>query len=262
MAVPIKLFYAFLCWRTNKKKTTESFGFPWFFIFQRKIVGDSELFIKMTGDFFDFRDKLKKDSNDEGESRMENAVYIFLTKSGSPLARLVRKVLPGQWSHACLSLYEDLTQMYSFGARRLLNPFVTGFKRESVFAGVYPKQRSMEVSILRVPVAAEQLLRIRDKIVWFEERVDQMKFNAKGMLLSARQQGIEIENRFFCSEFVYYVLRECGVVDFGVPRNLVTPNFLLKIPGSCAVYHGELGALQDRIVVRGSAVSTDILLGQ
>lgn len=194
---------------------------------------------------------------------MENAVYIFLTKSSSPLARLVRKVLPGQWSHACLSLDEGLTQMYSFGARRLLNPFVTGFKRESVFAGAYPKQRSMEVSILRVPVAAEQLRRIREKIIWFEERVDQMKFNTKGMFLSARQQGIEIENRFFCSEFVYYVLRECDVVDFGVPRNLVTPNFFLKLPGSCAIYHGELGVLQDRIIIRdSSAVSTDILLGR
>ncbi len=47
------------------------------------------------------------------------------------------------------------------------------------------------------------------------------------------------ENRFLCSEFVYYILNESGIIDFNISRNLVKPQDFLKVDGKI-VYQGNL----------------------
>lgn len=45
--------------------------------------------------------------------------------------------------------------------------------------------------------------------------------------------------RFLCSEFVYYILKESGIVDLKVPRNLVRPQSLLALESNI-VFKGNL----------------------
>jgi hypothetical protein len=52
-------------------------------------------------------------------------------------------------------------------------------------------------------------------------------------------RAVFCEDRFTCSEFVYYVLKESGISDLKIPRNLVRPQNLLDIEGK-VVFRGNL----------------------
>lgn len=47
------------------------------------------------------------------------------------------------------------------------------------------------------------------------------------------------EDRFLCSEFVYYLLKECGIANLNKAPNLVRPQDLLNIEGR-VVFKGNL----------------------
>ena len=57
------------------------------------------------------------------------------------------------------------------------------------------------------------------------------KYNYIGLIYSLLNIEALSNDRFLCSEFVYYILNECGVVNLNKPRNLVRPQDLLKLNG-------------------------------
>jgi hypothetical protein len=67
------------------------------------------------------------------------------------------------------------------------------------------------------------------------------KYNYLGLLgnLLCLSRMTGSSTRFFCSEFVYYVLRESQICDFNKPRWLVKPQDLLTLNGNL-VYTGDL----------------------
>lgn len=66
-----------------------------------------------------------------------------------------------------------------------------------------------------------------------------MKNNYKGLLYSLVNKPVCNEDRFLCSEFVYHILKESGIANLGISRNLVRPQSLLNIEGKM-IYKGNL----------------------
>ena len=54
-------------------------------------------------------------------------VYVFLTRTGTKIANIIVMVTGDRFAHASISLDRELTQMYSFGRRRVTNPLYGGF---------------------------------------------------------------------------------------------------------------------------------------
>ena len=52
-----------------------------------------------------------------------------------------------------------------------------------------------------------------------------------GLIYNLLNKPVTTENRFLCSEFVYYILNESGIIDFNISRNLVKPQDFLKVDG-------------------------------
>lgn len=129
--------------------------------------------------------------------------------------------------------------MYSFGRKYPLLPFIGRFKRERIDKGVYKFHRTLPGIVLRVEMPDEKYKKVRSLLNQFILKEDILKYNYLGLVYGLFNMVIHLEGRFTCSEFVYYVLNQSGVVELEVPRNLVRPQTLLDIE-SRVVYKGDL----------------------
>jgi hypothetical protein len=174
-----------------------------------------------------------------GVGAREKHVYVVLMRSGTALSRLIHKLTGDTYTHAALALDRNLEYMFSFGRRRAENPFCGCFKRERLNDGIYKNHTKLPGVILELPVTAGQYERVRGIIESFLLDSHMYDYNVLGLVKSLLQLPGANDTRFFCSEFVYHVLYESGVCDFGMDREHVRPQTLLRLNGRIA-FEGNL----------------------
>jgi len=64
-------------------------------------------------------------------------LYIVLTRTSTVLSRMIGFVTNDEFTHAAISFDEELNQMYSFGRKKVYNPFVGSFIKENIDEGIY-----------------------------------------------------------------------------------------------------------------------------
>jgi hypothetical protein len=173
------------------------------------------------------------------EVETQTKVFIVLTRSPTILSRLIHRVTRDKYTHAALALDENLEYMFSFGRRRVSNPFIGCFKRESLNDEIYGACTELPGVIAEIPVTPVQYATIRGMVESFLLNHHNYSYNTLGLIRNLIRLPAENSTRFFCSEFVYYVLRESGVCDFGEISGSVRPEMLLKINGRIA-FEGDL----------------------
>lgn len=166
-------------------------------------------------------------------------LYIVLTRTNTVISRLIQFSKHDEYTHASISLDRELKHMYSFGRRTTYNPLIGRFRRENLNEGVYRLCRRLPGVIIELEVSKEQYEKVRTVLGEFISNSARYKYNYKGLLYSLLNKPMCCENRFLCSEFVYYVLKESGIVDLKVSRNLVRPQTLLNLKGRI-IYVGDL----------------------
>lgn len=166
-------------------------------------------------------------------------LYIVLVRTNTVISRLIQFVKKDEYTHAAISLDEDLDCMYSFGRKYALFPFIGRFKREAIDKGVYRFHKTLPGIVLEFEVPENQYQEAQDIINQFILKEDLLKYNYLGLVYGLFNTAAYCKGRFTCSEFVYYVLNESGVLDLEVPRNLVRPQNFLDIE-SRVVYKGDL----------------------
>jgi hypothetical protein len=133
--------------------------------------------------------------------------------------------------------------MYSFGRRKAYNPFIGEFKKEEIDKGLYRFHDVVPCAILEIEVSKQQYGNAERLIDHFICNRDLYKYNYRGLLHSLINKEQCNDNRFLCSEFVYYILNESDIADFKIPRNLVRPQNLLALE-SKRIYKGNLKKLK------------------
>lgn len=167
------------------------------------------------------------------------SIYVVLSRSSTVLSRTIRLATRDEYTHAALALDADLELMFSFGRRRASNPFVGCFKRERLDDELYRGMDRLPGVVMEVPVTPRQRDAVGARVAEFLLDSHTYAYNAPGLVTGLLGRGSEDDRRFFCSEFVYHVLRDAGVCDLGVPRWKVRPQTLLDVPGT-VVYRGDL----------------------
>ncbi len=175
-------------------------------------------------------------------------LYIVLTRTTTVLSRLIHLLKKDDYTHAALSLDSDLNHMYSFGRRNPYNPFIGRFRREDIHEGVYGFCENLPGAIVEVEVTKQQYDKVKEVLDHFIAHSDRYKYNYRGLWDSIWDKPLSSEDRFMCSEFVYYVLKESGVMDLKLPRNLVRPQNLLHAEGRI-IYQGDLKAVKPRTTI-------------
>jgi hypothetical protein len=172
-------------------------------------------------------------------------VFIVLTRSPTILSRLIHRVTRAEYTHAALALDENLEYMFSFGRRRVSNPFIGCFKRENLNDEIYGDCAELPGVVAEIPVTPSQYAEICDIVESFLLNHHNYSYNILGLIRNLVRMPVENNTRFFCSEFVYYVLNESGVCDLGILGEGIRPEMLLEING-CIAFKGNLMLLRNK----------------
>jgi len=187
-------------------------------------------------------------------------LYIVLSRPNTLISWLIQLIKNDEYTHAAISFDKELDCMYSFGRKHAYNPFIGIFKREEISKGLYKTHKNMPGVILEIEVSKQQYYIASNLINGFITNSRHYKYNYSGLIHGLFNKTACYENRFLCSEFVYHILLESGILDFKISRNLVRPqNFLNNV--SNIVYQGNLKEVKypldfNRRMIYSESVST------
>lgn len=170
-------------------------------------------------------------------------IYIILTRTNTVLSNLISLIKNDEYTHASISLDKDLNTMYSFGRKHTYNPFVGCFVKENLYNGVFRFHNKLKGQVLELNVTEEQYDEATKLLYDFVSNSNYFKYNYLGLINSLLNRESFCDDRFLCSEFVYYVLNKVGIADLDKPRNLVRPQDLLNITSEI-VFEGNLKSNQ------------------
>lgn len=175
----------------------------------------------------------------EAVNLKDYTIYIVLTRTQTVISKLIQILKKDEYTHAAIALDKDLEQMYSFGRKNTYNPFVGKFRKEHIDEGVYNFCDTLPGVIIEVSVSKQQYEKAKGLVNHFITNCDLYKYNYQGLFYTLLNKGVYREDRFLCSEFVYYILKESKIVNFKKSGNLIRPQNLLDIKGKM-VYKGNL----------------------
>ncbi|MDF2543860.1 MAG: hypothetical protein K0S47_3578 [Herbinix sp.] len=170
-------------------------------------------------------------------------LYIVLTRTNTGISKLIQIIKKDNYTHAAISLDRELDRMYSFGRRKTCNPFIGRFIKEDLNEGIYKSCKTIPGVIIELEVSRQQYQSAKERIDHFINNSNLYKYNYKGLLHCLLNKTAYSDDRFLCSEFVYYILEQSGIADLKMSRNLVRPQNLLDIQGSI-IYNGNLKELK------------------
>ncbi|MDF2948751.1 MAG: hypothetical protein K0R07_771 [Sedimentibacter sp.] len=171
---------------------------------------------------------------------MENKrIFIVLTRTNTMLSKMIGIIKNDEYTHASISLSRNLDCMYSFGRKNKFNPFIGCFAKENLNEGVFGLQKKINGIVLEIEITPEQYDKAKILLNEFILNSNSYKYNYFGLICSLLNIEAYRNDRFLCSEFVYYILNECCAANLNKPRNLVRPQDLLNLK-SRVLFKGNL----------------------
>ena len=166
-------------------------------------------------------------------------IYVVLSQTGTMLSKIIKKRTKAEYCHSSLSLVPDLSEMYSFGRKFPRNAFWGTFVKESPNYGTFKRFKKTVVRVLEIDVGEEKYAEIYDFVMNMWKNKKEYHYNYLGLYLAAFKIPRKKKNCFYCSEFVAYVLSECGVVEKDFFKPIIEPIHFLEIPHT-EIYRGNL----------------------
>ena len=149
---------------------------------------------------------IERDNLDESAKPVKKyPVYIVLVHSGTTVSKLIKNISHSEFSHAAISFDSSLDKMYSFARKDPKNPFVGGFRYESIGKGFYD-QKEIPYAVYMVPCTETQIKRMKKRLNYFIQNESKFKFDFSGLVTNYLGIVNNPEHRWFCSRFVADIL--------------------------------------------------------
>ena len=174
------------------------------------------------------------------EEQRDYNVYIVLTRTRTKVARLIRLYTKDPYSHVSISFDDDLSTLYSFARRKIHNPLNAGFIEEHVDSGIFGQDTEIECAIYQLKLKKEQYFRIKEKVSEFLENPLEYGYNFRGLFSAAINLPYTKPKKFFCSQFVAWLLGTAGVQLISKKYALTRPEDFRKNLNQYMVYEGKL----------------------
>ena len=168
------------------------------------------------------------------------AIYIMLSLTGTGVSRMIKMYTREPYSHASISLDEELDEMYSFARKKVHNPFNAGFIKEDINTGVFAAYKGTQCCIYRYMITEAQYEKIKIVIEDFKKEQDKYTYSYLGVVLLTIHKARRSAYKFFCSEFVAYMLEQAGENLFNKESELVRPFDIRTCKKLNKVYEGRL----------------------
>ena len=164
-----------------------------------------------------------------------------MTHTGTSFANIIRKHTGNTYNHISIALNENLSEMYSFGR---LNPYIFfwgGFVIENPRKGTFKRFHRTIARVLEVPIEDDAYSIIESYINQFINDKKHFKYNIRGIFKAKNNVNYQKTYRkFYCSQFVNYLLVCAHVVPENYFGSIVTPEAFCTIPNATIRYEGLL----------------------
>jgi ribosomal protein S18 acetylase RimI-like enzyme len=126
-------------------------------------------------------------------------VFIFLSYTGTNMAKLIKAFTHDPYSHSSLSFDTELTNMVSFNRE--------GMVTENIKDGLWKERAgSIKYSLYMYLATAEEYDAMRNFVNELLGKRSKLKYNTLGLTNFIFGRGSDREDKFFCSEFVASVI--------------------------------------------------------
>ena len=175
----------------------------------------------------------------KSEKKNNKKIYIIVSFTGTILSRVVKLWTGKKYAHTSISLDKNLDKMYSFGRINPYNPIIGSFVHESPKWGTFKRFKKTKCIILAIDVNEEQYKKAEEVIDEFNKNGQKYyKFNIRGVIYAAFNKKLRQKNKYYCSEFVKYVLDQAKI-DNNLP-DIVKPMDFLNLKEYEIIYEGLL----------------------
>lgn len=176
------------------------------------------------------------------------SIYLVMSQTGSVLSRTIKFISGKNYNHISLSLDDSLDCMYSFGRKNPNNPFIGVFVIEGINIGTFLKFEDTVCRVIRIDVNDLQYDTLCSNIYNMLENKEIYKYNLIGLLFAAFNIHISFDNRFYCSEFVKYILEKSNI-DVTMIPDIAHPTDFMNMD-NVVIYEGLLRDYSKRYIKR------------
>lgn len=139
-------------------------------------------------------------------------VYVVLVHSGTGVSKAIKAISHSEYSHASICFDSSLDKMYSFARKDPRNPFIGGFRYESIGKGFY-EQKEIPYAVYVVPCTESQVKKMKKRLNYFIQNQEKFTFDFTGLVTNYLGIVNNPAHRWFCSRFV------ADILNAGAPKN-------------------------------------------
>lgn len=139
-------------------------------------------------------------------------VYVVLVHSGTGVSKAIKAISHSEYSHASICFDSSLDKMYSFARKDPRNPFIGGFRYESIGKGFYD-QKEIPYAVYVVPCTESQIKKMKKRLNYFIQNQEKFTFDFTGLVTNYLGIVNNPAHRWFCSRFV------ADVLNAGAPKD-------------------------------------------
>ena len=172
------------------------------------------------------------------------AVYILIIRTNTWFSRLIHRITGAEFTHASLSLDPGTGVLYSFARRYPYLPLPAGFAQERVDEGLMGHNPQIPCALYRIKISPEIRCRIAQRLEQMQARQDQLKYSLIGTIYCLLRRPKMRKDRFFCSQFVAWLLSDAGAIRLQKPASLYHPCDFPAQPEVQLCYCGTLQGLR------------------
>ena len=151
-----------------------------------------------------FYDKMDETASYQTKGKLY-PVYVMLVHSGTTVSNVIKTVSKSEYSHASISFDSSMRQMYSFARKDPNNPFIGGFRYETIGEGFYEK-KEIPYAVYVVPCTESQIKKMKKRLAYFEKNKENFTFDFTGLVTNYLGIVNNPAHRWFCSRFVADIL--------------------------------------------------------
>lgn len=155
-------------------------------------------------------------------SKDKKAVSVVFVAGSSLVAKTIRKVQGTQFSHASISLDDDLSRIYSYNMRNGFN----GLTYESVKG--YIEEGVQKMGVYTFLVSDKVYKNLEKQLDNFNLYIDKTKYSVLNLLTIAANIPLDMDMKMVCSEFVDKLLKLSDLDLTNKKSSLVGPKDLIN----------------------------------
>lgn len=170
----------------------------------------------------------------------QERLYIVVSKCDTRMSKFLKFFTKNEYNHISVSPYGDLHEMYSFGRRYVNYPFWGGLVSESTNFGFFKKYKTSEVIVLAAEISKENYNKTVQILNEMLNQKYKFGYNYIGVFFSLFNIDLKRKNRYYCSQFVRYMLEESQAEGYERLSKIAYPACFLDVQEFSCIYKGKL----------------------